>query len=187
MRRHAIDRWTDTTGFRFMLLVAALAVVPVLALGVLTTVFGVGAVILSGANVEIEHAAVGLLSSGGVLGFAGYLRAHAGVKHPERHGITMTLVYLSAGIVTALAVAGVALSGALDLWENPWDARPWVAAPLLFAAANLVWVISGIAWMQRLTSRYAARTGRVFDGLPVLLLGLSIALGVAAALQTAML
>jgi hypothetical protein len=184
MRRRAIDRWTDTTGFRFTLLFASLVVMPVLALGVLTTAFGVGAVILSDANVEIEHAAFGLLSFGGVLGLAGYLRAHAGVKHPERHGITTTLVYLSAGIVTALAVAGVALSGASDLWESPWDARPWVAAPLLFAAANVAWALSGVAWMQRLLHRYTEKTGRAFDGLPVVLLSLSLALAVAAALNT---
>jgi hypothetical protein len=185
MHRHAIDRWTDTTAFRFMLLFASVAVVPVLALGVLTTVIGAGTMIVAGATLEFVHAAFGALSLGGALGLLGYLRAHAGAKHPERHGVTATLLCLAAGIATALAVAGVALSGALSLWENPWDARPWVAAPLLFAVANLVWATSGVAWMQRLLSRYAARTGRAFDGLPVVLLSLSIALAVAAALNMA--
>ena len=185
MHRHAIDRWTDTTAFRLMLLFASLAVMPVLAAGVLTTVIGGGALILSGATVELVHAGFGLLSLGGVLGLVGYLRAHAGAKHPERHGVTMTLVCLWAGIVTTLAVAGIAATGALSLWENPWDERPWVAAPLLFAAANLLWTTSGVAWTQRLLSRYEARTGRAFDGLPVVLLSCSIALAVAAALKTA--
>ena len=185
MRRHAFDRWTDTTAFRFMLLFASLAVVPVLALGALTTVSGAGALFLSGATIELVHAAFALLSTGGVLGFVGYLRAHAGAKHPERHGVTATLVFLWVGVVTTLAVAGIALSGALSLWENPWDARPWVAAPLLFAVANLVWAASGVAWMQRLLHRYASRTGRAFDGLPVVLLSLSIALFIAAALNAA--
>jgi hypothetical protein len=161
-----------------------LAVVPVLAVGVLTTVIGAGAMIVSGASFELVHAAFALLSIGGALGLAGYWRAHAGAKHPEGHGVTTTLICLFAGIVTAVVVAGAAVSGALELWENPWDARPWVAAPLLFAAANLVWATSGIAWMQRLLSRYAAQTGRAFDGLPSVLLTVAIALAVAAAVQT---
>ena len=184
MRRHAIDRWTDTRTFRFMLVFASLAVVPVLAAGVLTTVVGAGAIILSPSTFDGVHAAFALLATGGVLGLLGYLRAHAGAKQPERHGVTATLICLAAGILAALAVVGVAVFCALELLRNPWDAGPWGAAPLLLAAANLVWVASGVAWMQRLLRRYTERTGRPFDSLPVVLLSVSIALAVAALVQT---
>jgi hypothetical protein len=182
MHRHAIDRWADTTAFRVVLLFASLAVVPVLAVGVVTTVVGAGAMIVAGASVEPVHAGFALLSLGGAVGLLGYLRAHAGAKHPERHGVTATLVCLAAGVATALAVAGISLAGALSFSESPWDARVWAVA--LFAAANLVWATSGIAWMQRLLRGYAQKTGRAFDGLPVLLLAVSIALAVAAVLNT---
>jgi hypothetical protein len=54
----------------------------------------------------------------------------------------------------------------------------------LFAAANLVWAVAGIARIQRLLNRYAEKTGRAFDGLPVVLLFTAIALVIAAALKT---
>ena len=63
-------------------------------------------------------------------------------------------------------------------------AMPLLVGSALFAAANLTWAIGGAAWMQRLPRRYAEETGRVFDGLPVLLMFVSVALAISAALAT---
>jgi hypothetical protein len=60
----------------------------------------------------------------------------------------------------------------------------WLSATMLFAAANVVWATSGIAWLQRLPRRYTERTGRAFDGLPALLLFQAVALAVTAAAIT---
>lgn len=183
MDRPLLDRWTDTMAFRCLLLLAALAVVPVLAAGVLTTVIGGAAMLYSRTAIELEPAVFGLLSMGGLLGFFGYLRALLAKRDPERLSMTATLVCLAAGVVTALVVVGFALAAVLDVWEA-WNARPLVAAPALFAAANLVWAIGGLAWMQRLPRRYAEEAERVFDGLPVMLLLVAIALAITAGLVT---
>jgi hypothetical protein len=186
MKRSLIDRWTDTTLFRLALVFAALAVVPVLLMGVATTVIG-SVVMLFGASaaeIDLEQAVFALLSLGGALGFVGYLRAHRGVRKPDRHNVTATLICLAAGVVTALAVAGYAVIGALDGLSGSWGSSAWVPLTTLFAAANVVWALSGIAWMQRLPRRYAERTGRSFDGLPALLLFVAVALATMATVGT---
>ena len=182
MQKHAIDRWTDTTVFRAALLLAGLVVLPVLAMGVLTTVIGGAVLLMERSAVDVVQGVFALLSLGGALGCIGYARAHQGARNPDRHNITATLICLAAGVVTALVIAGFALAGVLDGWTDPWGARPWVAVPGLFAAANLVWVVAGIAWMKRLPRRYAERTGRAFDGLPALMLFVSVSLATAAVL-----
>ena len=186
MKRSLLDRWTETTLFRLALLFAALAVVPVLLMGVATTVIG-GAVMLarpSAAEVELEQAVFALLSLGGALGFVGYLRAHRGATRLDRHNVTATLLCLAAGVVTALGVAGYAVTGTLEGLRSPLGSPVWVVLMTLFAAANVVWALSGIAWMQRLPRRYAERTGRPFDGVPALLLFVAFALATAATVGT---
>ena len=101
----------------------------------------------------------GLLSVGGVLGVVGYARARIGVRNLDRHNVSATLLCLAGGIVTALAVAGYAVFGTLVGLRSPWSSPGWVSLTTLFAAANVVWAVSGIAWMQRLPRRYAERTG----------------------------
>lgn len=182
MDRLLLDRWTDTLAFRCLLLLSALAVLPVLAAGVLTTVIGGAAMLYSRAAIELEQAVFGLLALGGMLGFVGYLRAHVAKRDPERLSVTTTLMFLAAGVVTALVVVGFAVAGVLDVWKAPWNARPLVVGSALFAAANLTWAIGGVAWMVRLPRLYAEDTGRVFDGLPVVLMFVSLALAISAAL-----
>lgn len=184
MHRHAIDRCADTPLFRFVLLFAGLAVLPVLLTGLVATVIGSAAFVIDRSAVEIEQAAFALLSAGGALGFLGYWRAHGGALRPHSHNVTATLTCLAAGVVTALVVAGYTVAGALNGWKNPWSGGSWVTLAALFAAANLVWAVSGIAWMQRLSHHYAEKVGRAFDSLPVMLLWVSIALATAAALTT---
>ena len=184
MHRRTIDRWADTTGFRWMLLFAGLIVMPVLAVGVLTTVMGAAIMLIERSAVGLQEVVFAALSVGGALGCIGYLRAHRGARKPDPHNATATLVCLGIGVVTALCVTGFMVVGALRVW-GPWGDRSWVAIPALFAAANFVWIVSGIAWMQRLAWRHAERTGRALDGLPALLLFVAIALATAAALTTA--
>lgn len=184
MHRHFVDRLTDTTAFRCLLLLSALGVLPILAMGALTTVIGGAAIVMERAEVDFAQAVFGLLSVGGVLGFLGYWRAHGGAQRPGRHNVTATLVCLAAGVVAALVVSAYALTGVLDGWRDPWDGRPWIAVPTLFAAANLVWALSGIAWMQRLPRRYSEKTGRKFDSLPLIPLLVALALALAAGLTT---
>jgi hypothetical protein len=185
MDRSLPERLADTTTFRLLLSLAACAVLPVLGLGILVTaVIGSGFV---GAPQRIEagQVAFGLLALGGALGMVGWVRALIGVKAPARHGVEATLLLLAAGTVTALAVAGfvavVVVGAALRRWS---DAASSLGLGGLFVAANLIWVLAGVASMQRLLRRYAETTGRVFDGLPVLMLFVAIALGTAAAVIT---
>ena len=187
MHRHVIDRWADTTLFRCLLVISAMPVLPVLFMGVTTTVFG-AIVMLAGrmdAGLGVGASAVPLLSIGGALGFLGYQRAHSGVKDPSLHNMTVTLAFLTAGVLAALFVAGFVLVIAIGGWLVPSAANvSLVALGALFAAANLVWAFAGIAWMQRLLDGYAEKTGRAFDALPIVLLFVAIALVVAATLKT---
>jgi hypothetical protein len=187
MRRQLFDRWTDTRLFRVALLLAALAVAPVLALGMAVTVIGGGALLLNGEIPGLEQTAFGLLSAGGTLGMLGYLRAHAGAARPDRHNLTVTLLCLAIGIATALAVACVAVFFwvlAADV-NGPWNGSASVGLPMLFVGANLLWAMSGIAWSQRLRRRYAEVVGHAFDGLPMLLLSVVLALVATNVLTTA--
>jgi hypothetical protein len=184
MVRHAVDNWTDTTAFRIVLFVSALAVLPVLAVGVLITVLGGAILLAEGSAVDAEQALFGALSTGGAIGIFGYLRAQLGARRPDRHDMTSTLICLGIGVVTALAVAGFVVSGTLEAWSTLWNDSPRASAPFLFAAANLVWALSGIAWMQRLPRRYAEKTGRRFDTVPVIVLFVAIALLSGALLMT---
>jgi hypothetical protein len=186
MRRHAIDRWADTTVFRVALSLAALGVVPVLSVGVGITVIGAAKVLTYGwpGELEPEALAVQLLSAGGACGFVGYFRAHRGVKELHRHNITATLVLLTAGAVAAMSVAAMIVATVLSAGLPYWEAVNVLVLAALFAAANLLWAFAGIAWMQRLLHRYAETTGRAFDGLPVVLLSVALALAITATLQT---
>ena len=182
MDRPLLDRWTDTTVFRAALLFSGMAVLPVLALGAFVTVIGGSAMLMQPSGVELEQALFGLLSIGGALGFVGYARAHFAARNAVRHNVTVTLLCLAAGVAAALAVACFVLFATLNGLRSPWDAREWLLLGTPFAAANVVWAVSGIAWMQRLPHRYAEKTGRAFDTLPVVLLFVAIVLAIAAAL-----
>jgi hypothetical protein len=184
MHRHVIDRWADTTVFRCLLLLSAMAVLPVLAMGTLFTVFGGVATLAGPSAVELWHVVIALLAVGGALGFLGYLRAHGGVKDPSSHNVTATLAFLTAGVLAAFSVAGVVFVTTIQTWRELWDGPSLLVPGALFATANLVWAFAGIAWMQRLMDRYAETTGRAFDGLPVVLLFTAIALVIAATLKT---
>ena len=187
MHRHIIDRLADTTVFRCLLLFSGMAVLPVLLMGVTATFFGAVAMLAGRFEAGLAPAAVAIapLSVGGLLGFLGYQRAHGGVKDPLEHNVTVTLAFLTAGVLTALSVAGFVLFTAVGAWLEPWGADAWlVLLGAAFAAANLVWAFSGIAWMQRLLSAYVEAAGRAFDGLPVLLLFVAIGLATGAALTT---
>jgi hypothetical protein len=181
MGTRLIDRWTDTTAFRLMLFVGGLVAVPVLMLGLLMTVGLLSAAVLE-QRAALEGAVVVFLSIGGGLGMLGYLRAHWGAKAPSRHNVTATLLCLAIGIVTALAVAGVVAAVAIESWFARGRSTAALGLAALFVAAHIVWVAAGVAWMQRLARRYAEITGRAFDGLPVALLFVAVALAAAATL-----
>lgn len=188
MSRQLFDRWADTRIFRFALLFAGLAVVPVLALGVLITATGGAALLSKPTSLDVEQVVFGLLSIGGVLGIVGYARAHFGAPKADCHNVTATLLCLAAGIVTAFAVVGIVVVGAaatVTAAPEPWSEHTWLGFPAAFVAANLVWAMSGIAWSQRLRRRYAEKVGRAFDTLPTLLLAVAAVLVTAAATITA--
>ena len=189
MVRHAIDRWAGTSLFRVALMFAALGVLPVLFVGVGMTLVGGLKVFAYGwpGELEPEAIAVLLLSAGGACGFVGYLRAHSGLKKPRRHNVTATLLLLTAGVLAAIAVTGIVIATVLGAGLPYREAANVLVAAALFAAANLVWALSGIAWMQRLLHRYRETTGPAFDVLPVVLLFVALALATAAVITTAML
>jgi hypothetical protein len=180
------ERWTDTVIFRVLWCLAACAVLPVLGVGVLVTAISAPALVNAPQRIEAGQMAFGLLALGGALGLVGYVRALLGVRAPARHNVAATLLLLAAGILAALAVAGFVATVALEVVQlRRWpDAAPWLGLGGLFVAANLIWVLAGIASMQRLLRRYAETTGQGFDSLPVVLLCVAIALATVAALAT---
>jgi hypothetical protein len=187
MHRPLIDRCADTRVFRSALLLAGLVVFPVLVAGVVTTVIGAGVALFSARSiVEPPLVVIAALSIGGVLGFVGYVRAHLGVRALREHNLTATLLCLAAGIVTALGLGGFAGAWALQVWRGPWDGAGWVSLFATFGFANLIWAFAGLAWTQRLHSRYSEATGHSFDSLPAVLLFVALALATAAATMTAM-
>jgi hypothetical protein len=191
MHRYLLDRWTDTTVFRGLLFFSGCLVLPVLGIGVLTTVVGGAVVVMEGSPVDVEQVVFALLSIGGAVGFVGYLRAHRAARAPSRHDITATLVCLAVGIGTALAVAVFVAAQGVETWLTPWGRNAWLGPVAAFAAANAVWAFAGAAWMQRLTRVHAEhelvggkQVGRAFDSLPLVLLLVAIALTTAALLVT---
>jgi len=189
MHTHLFDRWSDTTAFRIALVLSGVLVLPVLALGVMVTAIGGSITLAEPSAFGLGQVVFALLAVGGALGFVGYLRAHFGIKDPCRHNVTATLLFLTAGVLAALSVAGGVLVWALAIAMERWprdfhDATFLFVLGALFAAANLVWAFAGIARMQRLMDRYAEKTGRAFDGLPIVLLFTAIALVIAATLKT---
>ena len=183
MRRQMIDRMADTTAFRILLLVSGLMVLPVLALGLLLSPFFLVGLI---AYPDAGSLAFVLLSTGGAIGIFGWLRARWGARTPDRHNVGLTLVLLAIGIVTALAVGGFVTYFAITEFWKPWG---WTGPPLFAAAAFVfahgVWIVSGIAWIERLTFSYAVRTGRIFDAIPIALLLVSLGLVLAVVLAAA--
>lgn len=189
MHRNLVDRWFDTTAFGIALGLSGALVLPVLALGVMVTAIGGSIMLAEPSAVGLGQVVFALLAVGGTLGFVGYLRAHFGLKDPCRHNVTATLLLLTAGVLAALSVAGGVLTWAIVVAMERWPrdfhgGTFWFAAGALFATANFVWALAGIARMQRLMRCYEQRAGRAFDGLPVVLLFTALALAVAATLNT---
>jgi len=184
MRKHLIDRLTATAGFRFVHVIAALFIFPVLGLGVLLTPMFL---FMSDRSQGLPPEDVGMavLSMGGALGMVGWLRAILASRAPERHNITATLVCLALGAVTALAVCGYIASVTVEMLSASGPSTGLALWVLAFAAANVVWIFVGIGWIQRLTWLYAARTGKTFDGLPAVLLFMAVSLAIAATLVAA--
>ncbi len=183
MSRALIDRWTDTTAFRVLLFLSAVAVLPVLAVGLGLTVIGGAMLVWRPSTIEAGQLLFGAVVLGGVLGFVGYASAHRIAKNGAGRAVTPTLLLLTIGVITALAVTGVVVFQLVSSWRA-WGVDDSLGVGALFAVANLVWAMSGVAWMQRLARGYAERAGRAFDGLPVAFLCLSVALATAAVLGT---
>ena len=183
MRRQLIDRMADTMAFRILLLVSGLMVLPVLALGLLLSPIALVASVM-----EPEAGALAFLLSaiGGAVGIVGWLRARWGARTPERHNVGLTLALLVVGIVTALAVGAFVTYVAIAALSNPWSwTWPPLAAVATFVFAHGVWIVAGIAWIERLMFSYAVRTGRIFDAIPIALLLVALGLVLAVVLAAA--
>ncbi|HEX5048577.1 MAG TPA: hypothetical protein VFX89_15790 [Gammaproteobacteria bacterium] len=182
MDKALVDRITDTRTFTALFWLSGIVVLPVLALGVLFSPLYLSGGLL-GEPVAFAFVA---LTTGGAIGVTGWIRAHLAMREPERHGITLTLLCLAIGIVTALAVAAGTVVATLSGSEDSWDRAAWLSAvPAAgFAAAHLVWVLGAVGWMERVARRYRERTGRAFDTIPfvflIVAIGLALCVPVAA-------
>jgi hypothetical protein len=183
MRRQLIDRMADTTAFRVLLALSALMVLPVLALGLF---FAPIALVASFLQPDAGSLAFALLALGGAMGRLGGLRARWGARTPDRHNVGLTLALVAIGIATAFAVGSFVAYFAITLYLTPWG---WTgrefAAAAAFVVAHGVWIVSGIASIERLTFSYAVRTGRIFDPIPITLLLLALGLALAVVLAAA--
>jgi hypothetical protein len=172
MNRSLIDRLDDTAVFKVLLFLSAVVTVPLVLLGLATlTPALLGSIRQSAAWAELS---VGLLPVGGAIGIFGWLRAHWGVRSPAEHNVTLTLICVAFGIATALFVGAYITIWTIDRLEVAWEL--WALLPAAFAAAQLVWILSGIAWAERLVRAYAAQTKEAFDAIPALLLAVVTAL-----------
>jgi hypothetical protein len=173
---------TDTLAFRILLALSGLMVLPVLALGLL---FAPIALVVSFLEPDASTLAFALLSVGGAAGLVGWLRARWGARTPERHNVGLTLALVVVGIVTALAVGGLVTYIAILQW-TPWGwSSPELTAAAAFVVAQGVWIVSGIAGIERLMFSYAVRTGRTFDAIPIALLLVALGLVLAVVLAAA--
>ena len=185
MRRALIDRMADTAVFRLLLFLSGLVVLPMLLAGVVISAFYV-----RDWEWKSEPAllAIPVLSAGGVIGMVGWLRARSGADTPKEHNVGLTLVCMAVGVATALAMMVAAVAETIDGLPDPFGSDWPLALPTAaLVAAHAVWIVSGIAWMERLTQSYELHVGRAFDVLPILLLlivlGLLIAAGLVGATQ----
>jgi hypothetical protein len=178
--RYLIERWTDNTTFGVVLIFSSVLVLPVLALGLVVSL-GMLVAAVVGQTAMLEGAVIVALSFGGAIGLFGWLRAHLKEGAGERSP-TATITCLAVGTATAVAVSAIVTVPVLDRLREPWGGLDDVWPALPFIVANVVWAISGIAWIQRLMYRYKGRTGRAFDGMPAVLLFVAIALVAAVAL-----
>jgi hypothetical protein len=176
MTKHLIDRLTGTTVFRMLLFLAALAVLPVLALGLLYTPLWLTT--WTSDSERLNMLACAGLSLGGAVGMTGWVLALVAARSPERHNLTATLLCLVVGVATALAVTGALIVMTVAGLDNP-SGGPWALAPVAFAAGTAIWAMDGVGWMQRLARVYRERTGFAFDGLPVAMLVVVLGLVVA--------
>ena len=183
MNRQLIERWTQTTLFAVAAGIAGALMLPVLGIGLVTSVGLLGVAVVQ-RTANLFGAAIVLLSVGGAIGVLGLARAAYGVRRPARHNVTTTMVFLLIGVATALALTACLTVPLSDAFFAPLGSvRDVWRAPLILAAP-LIWALFGIGWMQKLARRYAEESGRTFDGLPVLLLFVAIALAIAAVLIT---
>jgi len=183
MDRSLIDRWTDTTPFGVVLAMSSVLVFPVLGAGLIVSLLMIGAAVVA-RTAELVGAVVVVLTVGGAAGILGWLRARAQVTRADSLSMTVTLVCLSIGTATALAVGAIVAIPLSAAMMEPWGAPAEAWPGLLFPVANVIWAQHGIGWMQRLVRRYSEQTGRPFDGMPTVALVMTIALAMAAALIT---
>jgi hypothetical protein len=178
MRARFVDRWTDNGWFRGLHALTGVVVLPTLALGLVVAV----TLLFDGGYGE-EAVVFLALPIGGLIGVVGWLRAHWGAGAPCRHDLTLTLVMLGVGVLTALAVFAVPLGGFVaELTMTPRPSAVSLAVCAAVALCPFVWVLAGIGWMQRSVRLYALHTGMRFDALPALMLFVAVALAAAAAL-----
>jgi hypothetical protein len=173
MERSLIDRLDDTAVFKVLLFLSGATTVPLilLGLGTLTPTLLLGSIWESA---DGKSVAMGLLPVGGAIGVLGWLRAHWGVRQPAEHNVTLTLLCIAVGIATAMFVGGYVTFWILDTFAGDWGL--FALAPAAFAAGHVVWILSGLAWAERLTSSYAEATGEAYDTIPTLLLAVAAAL-----------
>jgi hypothetical protein len=168
MPKHLIDRLTDTTTFRVLLFVSALFVLPVLALGFFYTPLLLSMSVSDGERLDVF--AFAGLSLGGAVGVTGWMVAIVAARSPERHNLIATILCLVIGVVTALAVTGSLIVMTVERFGDPWGGGRWAIAPVAFAGGTAIWAIGGVGRIQRLARVYRERTGRTFDGIPVVML-----------------
>jgi hypothetical protein len=179
--RSLLDRWTDTTIYGVVLARSSVLVFPVLGAGVIVSFWMIGAALVE-RTAEFVGGVIVVLTVGGAAGILGWLRARHQMTSPDSLSITATVVFLSVGIATALAVGAIVAIPLSAAMMEPWGVAVDAWPGLLFPVANTVWALHGIGWIQRLTRRYAQQVRRPFDGMPAVALVITIALALAAAL-----
>ena len=185
MGTHLIDRLTGTLGFRVLFVVSAVLVLPVLALGLFVTSGFLMAMTTWQREALVEMLGFVSLSLGGAIGIIGWVFSLVAARSPERYNLTAILLCLAVGVVTALAVTAYSIIELIAEFASRYSFGLSAPAYGLFAIATTIWVLDGIGRMQVLMRRHWERTGHVFDGLPVLVLFVSLALAVGATLGTA--
>jgi len=165
-RHSAIEKITAAAGFGNMLALSGLLLVPATLFELVALPRYVVDAASNGTDAVTWLVRV-VLPIGGTIGFAGWIRANLRATPGDHGKITHTLLWLSIGVATAVATAGLMARLVTITQRGPLRAS-FLGVAVPFVVASAIWGLAAFGAMQRLMRGHEDRTGRAFDIRPVI-------------------